>query len=99
MDNIIIKVIKGESISKDELVSGNIPLNEFTYSLARNECPDQQDLYNALYEVCDNVHASCNPECPVYRLMNKKEREASECPFHKDGEGMYNFIKKKLGIK
>ena len=61
--------------------------------------PSTQEVENALYEVCDNVHASCNNQCPVYRLNGSKAPDTAKdfivnrgCDCFKSGMKMRAFI-------
>lgn len=51
-----------------------------------------KDIEQELYEICDREHSSCSDNCPVYALQNEAERNADECPHHKDGKSMRKFI-------
>lgn len=69
---------------------------EFTYQLGQSLLLSDSAKRNALYEVCDAEHASCNPECPVYALNGNKPVNGGEhgCKCFKDGEAMMRFILK-----
>ena len=58
-----------------------------------------KDIQDELYEICDRVHASCDTECPVYRLngnsavgQDKPFSENRGCDCFKSGAAMANFI-------
>ena len=65
--------------------------------LIKNEVITEKDLSNALYEICENTHASCDEDCPVYRANgygvpnNEKSRWGCDC--FKDGFKMLQFLK------
>jgi len=60
----------------------------------------EKDIKDALYEMCDNNHGSCNSECLVYTLNNDEIPYTSEngsgCDCFKDGQKMLDFIKGKI---
>jgi hypothetical protein len=47
-------------------------------------------LADALYEICDREHATCNNECPVYE---KAKGFHSSCPYHKRGMAMLRYLR------
>ena len=53
-------------------------------------------LYEALYEICDSIHSSCDSECPVYAIRENIGNgfEICNCLCFKNGKKMYDFIKK-----
>ena len=58
----------------------------------------QEDLYEALYDVCCSEHASCNSNCPVYRLNGQNAPNETDsgygCDCFKSGKTMAEFIQK-----
>ena len=54
----------------------------------------KEDIENALYEICDNVHSSCDSSCPVYDIIG----DGKECPCFKNGTAMLDLIKKHYHI-
>ena len=55
-----------------------------------------RDITDELYNICDREHASCNYECPVFRLNGSKVpagNSKSGCICFKDGMAMLNFIR------
>ena len=58
------------------------------------------DIANALYDVCETEHSSCNDNCPVY-FLNGSRAPGNEKPFNtnrgcdcfKNGQSMLNFIR------
>lgn len=57
-----------------------------------------KDIENALHDICENVHASCGCECPVWLLKTEVEKKRGYCPYHKNGEAMRVFIAHGKGI-
>jgi hypothetical protein len=61
-----------------------------------------RDLADALYVICDDTHASCDSNCPVYEA-NGNEAPGSDKPFDenrgcdtfKNGMAMLEFLRKK----
>lgn len=47
-------------------------------------------IADALYEICNNVHASCNNECPIFE---KVKGLITYCPYHKNGMGMLRYLR------
>jgi len=79
---------------------------ELIESLVRGKKVEKSEITNALYEICDSVHSSCDNQCPVYRLNGSKApgedkpfEENRGCDCFKNGTAMYNFIKKSKPIK
>jgi hypothetical protein len=58
----------------------------------------KKDIEEALCNICDRVHATCDDECPVYALNGSKVPECSDkvhyggCLTFKDGKAMLKFI-------
>ena len=77
MEDLIIKLAKGEKITDKEIEDG-------------------------LYEICDNVHSSCNDSCPVYQLNGSQVPDTAKdfkknrgCDCFKSGSAMLSFIRNK----
>ena len=57
------------------------------------------DIADELYEICSRVHASCDSECPVYRInggpvnLHKPFEENRGCDCFKAGHAMLRFIR------
>lgn len=63
--------------------------------LIRGESVSDEDLEEALYEMCDNEHASCNEYCLIYSEVLNPERDKSVgCPYFKDGKKMLEALRK-----
>ena len=43
---------------------------------------------NLLYEICSDVHSTCNDTCPVFFIL----QDADKCNCFKDGVKMYDFL-------
>jgi hypothetical protein len=61
--------------------------------------PPPEKIEDRLYEICDNTHASCNDDCPVYRLNGSKVLDTVHdfeknrgCDCFKNGEAMREYI-------
>lgn len=53
-------------------------------------------LRDALYDVCDNVHAACDEECPVYAANGGVVDDGrGGCRCFKDGKAMLAFLRTK----
>lgn len=60
----------------------------------------EKDVVDELYEICDNVHSTCDDRCPVYRLnghsavgTHKPFEENRGCDCFKNGKAMLEFIR------
>lgn len=72
--------------------------------LVMGKMPTEEGLRNALYEICDEVHSSCNDTCPVFEFNGRKmpvnpEHPDQGCPYHKDATLMLDFLKTKVGCQ
>jgi len=72
-EEILKKIIKGETITKEDIV-------------------------NELYEMCDDVHASCDNCCLIYDLNNRIPTRGvnGNCIYFKNGEKILSKLKKEL---
>ncbi len=68
--------------------------------LALNPEIKDKALTELLYEICDNVHAHCGNECPVYFLNGNKAPDTAQdfkinrgCDCFKSGSEMLKFIR------
>ena len=68
--------------------------------LVVNEKVSKEDIYNELYEICEDVHSGCYSKCPVFRLNDSKAPGSDKpfdenrgCDCFKNGKAMYEFIK------
>ena len=57
----------------------------------------KEDVEEALYEMCDNFHASCGSGCIIYNevLTDEQRNTPGGCPYFKDGKAMYEALKKR----
>ena len=94
----------------DVLVLDINAMEKILFKVIMKELPDENEIINALRNICDDVHASCNEDCPVYSLnrgpLNPKiwgplNPKASDkgCEAFKSGRRMLEFIRTKLLIK
>jgi len=60
---------------------------------------DDRDIADALFQICDDTHDSCNCNCPVYELNNgcvktDKPFESNQgCDCFKNGRNMLKFLR------
>lgn len=70
--------------------------------IVKGEDITQKDIEDELYEICESEHASCNNECPVYKLvMTKKEQDnlsRNGCPYFKSGSEMLRALEGYHGV-
>lgn len=102
--NMLIKLALGQSLTEQELSQELLTLNspDLVLKLARGQTLTDQDLSSELYEVCDSVHASCNDDCPVYKLNGSQVPDSANdfkinrgCDCFKSGSKMLQFIRDK----
>jgi hypothetical protein len=71
-------------------------MNSLIKKLIKGGKPTIRELQDALYLICDDVHSSCDCNCPVYEInggpLNPCEANCG-CSCFKDGKAMYDFIK------
>ena len=61
----------------------------------------KKDIEEALTEICENVHAECDDQCPLFKLHGDVPKCSDDehyggCMGFKDGKAMLKFIKKEL---
>lgn len=59
----------------------------------------KREIQDLLYEICDDVHSSCDAGCPVYDINDGPVNPSSSqsgCDCFKSGQKMYDFIKSKV---
>ena len=65
--------------------------------LALGQPITDKDLEDALYQTCEDVHASCDETCPVYHLNGRQVPNTTGtrwgCDTFKDGAKMLAFIR------
>jgi len=78
-------------------------MHDLIVKAAMNLKITDNDIADALYEMCDNVHASCNSECLVYHLNYDEVPDTVHnfeinrgCDCFKNGLKMLAFIRKRL---
>ena len=75
-------------------------MKDLIIKLIKKEPITDKDIANELEEICWNVHASCDTNCPVFRLNGNKipvdDDSRYGCSCFKDGEKMLNFVKSKI---
>jgi hypothetical protein len=78
-------------------------MSDLIIKLAKGEKISDEDIASGLYEICDNVHSSCDNSCPVYELNGGKALDTAKnfkvnrgCDCFKNGTAMLKFIRKKL---
>jgi hypothetical protein len=70
-------------------------MNTLIKKLVMGKKPTAKEVQDELYEICDEVHSSCDCSCPVYDI-NKGPVDPSGpsgCACFKNGKKMYDFIK------
>lgn len=100
IDSSLLIFISGQVVSEETQAD----ILDSYYGLAEDEIPvnrsaTPEEISSALYEICDSVHASCNPECPVYAANNNscvesKDDDYDGCDCFKDGYAMKDFLVK-----
>jgi len=67
--------------------------------LVKGQKPFKRQIQDLLYEICDDVHSSCDRRCPVNVInggpVNPTEDNCG-CACFKNGKAMYDFIRSKI---
>lgn len=65
--------------------------------LAKGMTPTEEDLTDALWDICDDVHSSCDFRCPVFDMnggkIPSKDGHQWNCSCFKNGTAMLKFIR------
>lgn len=68
--------------------------------LALGETVNDKVIAEGLYEICDDVHANCNEDCPVNKMNGGEAPDTANdfrvnrgCDCFKDGTAMLHFIR------
>jgi hypothetical protein len=70
-------------------------MNDLILKLVKKEKITKEDIEQGLYEICDNIHSSCSPECPICELvLTQVEKEEHNCKYFRNGKLMYEALKK-----
>ena len=56
---------------------------------------DEHNIEKYLYDICENVHASCNGSCPVFEKNGEIPWKGDNCQCFKNGRAMLAFLRKK----
>jgi len=76
-------------------------ISDLIKKLIQKQLITDDDLANALEDICENVHSHCNSACPVYEL-NKESipsyNPKRECICFKCGPRMLAFIRGVRGV-
>jgi hypothetical protein len=74
-------------------------MNTLILKLIAGEAISDADIEDALYEICEREHSSCNDDCPVYCLLQRQQDFVGcVCPCFKNGAEMRKFIKSQTGV-
>jgi hypothetical protein len=74
-------------------------MNKLLRKLINKKPFDDRDLADALYQICEDTHASCDNNCPVYELnhgcvgANKPFAINCGCDCFKNGKAMLTFLR------
>jgi len=78
---------------------------ELLMTLCLGKTPTQEQIEDALYDMCDREHSSCNSCCYVYALNGGKPPGNDKpfkilrgCDCFKNGKAMLEFIRMKKGM-
>jgi hypothetical protein len=70
--------------------------------LIKGEKIQQHDITEALHDICDDEHSSCNNNCPVFAANGSSVPDTVNdfdknrgCDCFKDGKAMFKFLKAK----
>lgn len=72
-------------------------MNEMIIALCQGNIPTKEQIKDELYNICDEVHSSCNEKCPVYDINEgiPWDKPLNNCICFKNAKKMYNFIQNK----
>jgi len=74
-------------------------MNSLIVKLVLGKKVGEEDIWEGLREICDDVHGSCGSDCPVYEINGYEApnypRCQAGCICFKNGEAMAEFIKSK----
>ena len=61
----------------------------------KGELPCEEDLEEALYDICEEVHSSCDNNCPVYRHFegDMPRKLGWGCDYFKAGKVMLQLVR------
>ena len=94
MSTILTKLINRQPITEDDIQSEVRPIY---LQVARGQAVPDSEITTELYEICDQEHASCNPNCPVYAKNGNKtlepDDESDNCRAFKRGDIMLDFLR------
>jgi hypothetical protein len=69
-------------------------------SVIKGQIPSEKEIKNALYEMCDREHSSCNSDCLVYKLNGNQvpnlENTRCGCDCFKDSTKILEFIRSRI---
>ena len=71
-------------------------MNELLKKLIQGKVVSEQDIKDALYEICDDEHASCSSNCLVYEANGGEPVGSNDCRCFKNGRKMLNFLRENL---
>ena len=80
-------------------------MEDLIVKLAKGEKITDSDIEDGLYQICDNVHSSCDSSCPVYELNGNEVPDTAKdfkvnrgCDCFKNGAAMLEFIRSKTTL-
>lgn len=74
-------------------------MNKLLRKIINKKPFDDRDIADALYQICEDIHSSCDDNCPVYELNHgcvgedKPRSENSGCDCFKNGKAMLKFLR------
>lgn len=68
-------------------------MNEIILKLVFRQQITEEEIHEALCDICDSVHASCDSECPVFELKKELNYDLRTCSYFRDGKAMAKFIR------
>lgn len=76
-------------------------MNDIIIKLAKGEIVSDNVIAKGLTEICEDVHAHCDEDCPVYEVNGNKIPDSAKnfkvnrgCDCFKNGKNMLEFIRK-----
>lgn len=70
-------------------------MNRLLTRAVNRELIDDADIADALVDICDRTHASCDPDCPVYEKNQgiPWDEQVDNCLCFKNGRKMLKFLR------
>ena len=79
------------NLSAQIQIGGGLTMDTLLVKLILKKEVTEADIENALSEICDMVHSSCDSSCPVFAI-NKAVPDGDDCRCFKNCRRMRKYI-------